>query len=195
MKRVLLHICCGPCTFYPLQRLREQDMDIIGFFYNPNIHPYQEWLRRLEALETVAASRKLRLIVRQDYPLEEFLRNIAFRENQRCIYCYSTRLEAAARLAKKSKFDGFSTTLLFSKRQKHDLVKSIGEEAARKYKIAFYYEDFRVGWKEGQRMAEEAGIYRQQYCGCIFSEKERFYKKRSEKSTKMVVGSVLFKTG
>ncbi len=178
MKKILLHICCGPCTFYPLRSLRKKGMDVMGFFYNPNIHPYQEWSRRLEALKTMSETQNLRLIIRDDYRLEEFLRNVVFRESQRCIYCYTVRLEATARLAKKSKFDAFSTTLLYSKRQKHELIKNIAENASKKYGIPFYYEDFREGWKIGQKLAEESGIYRQQYCGCIFSEKERFYKGR-----------------
>lgn len=178
MARILLHTCCGPCTFYPLMRLREQGHEVIGFFYNPNIHPYMEFARRLEALQEMASANDLRLIVREDYPLEDFIRNVAFREQNRCIYCYTVRLEAAARLAKKSKFDAFTTTLLYSKRQKHDLIRSVAESAAKKARISFYYEDFREGWKIGQQMAIELGIYRQQYCGCIWSEKERFYKKR-----------------
>ncbi|SFM65606.1 epoxyqueuosine reductase QueH [Thermodesulforhabdus norvegica] len=176
MKKILLHVCCGPCTFYPLEKLRSNGWEVMAFFYNPNIHPYSEWLRRREALTEMAEAKGLRVIIRNDYPLEEFLRNVAFRESQRCTYCYTLRLEATARLAKKSGFDAFTTTLLYSKRQKHELAKNIAENAAAKYKIPFYYEDFRSGWKEGQRMAQESGIYRQQYCGCIFSEKERFYR-------------------
>ncbi|RPI99530.1 MAG: hypothetical protein EHM36_15865, partial [Deltaproteobacteria bacterium] len=113
-------------------------------------------------------------ILRTDYDPEGFFRQVAFRETQRCIYCYSLRLEATARLAKKSDFDAFSTTLLYSKRQKHELVRAIAEEASQKVGVRFYYEDFRTGWKEGQEEAKSLGIYRQQYCGCIYSEKERF---------------------
>lgn len=154
---------------------------MFGFYYNPNIHPYQEWQRRLEALQEVARSegreKPFHVIVRRDYPLEEFLRNVAFREENRCLYCYTTRLEATARTAKKSGFDAFTTTLLYSKRQKHDVIKGVAESISRKFSIAFYYEDFRKGWKIGQEEAIHLGIYRQQYCGCIYSEKERFYKK------------------
>lgn len=175
MQRILLHICCGPCTIYPLQRIRSQGWKVHGFFYNPNIQPYQEHRKRLDALKALAELEKMDLIIRPDYPLEEFLRQTAFREHQRCIYCYSLRIEAAARAAKKGRFDIFSTTLLYSKQQKHDLVKSISQEASRKYGIPFYYEDFRTGWKDGQEQARRLGIYRQQYCGCIYSEKERFY--------------------
>jgi len=165
-----------------LRSLREKGFEVFGFYYNPNIHPYQEWQRRLEALQEVAKAettddKPFRLIIRGDYPLEEFLRNTAFREEKRCIYCYTIRLEATARTAKKSGFDAFTTTLLYSKRQKHELIKEIAESISKRYSVAFYYEDFRKGWKTGQEEAIKMGIYRQQYCGCIYSEKERFYKK------------------
>ncbi|MCX7821912.1 MAG: epoxyqueuosine reductase QueH [Syntrophobacterales bacterium] len=178
--RILLHTCCGPCTIFPLKSLREKGFEVFGFYYNPNIHPYQEWERRLEALRQVANlvddRGPMPLIVGEEYPLEEFLRNVVFREENRCIYCYTLRLEATARLAKKSRFDAFTTTLLYSKRQKHDLIRGIAENAGRRFSIGFYYEDFRMGWRLGQEEAVKMGIYRQKYCGCIYSEKERFYK-------------------
>jgi len=176
MRKILIHTCCGPCTIYPLQQLRAQNWAVHGFFYNPNIQPYQELQRRLEALQVVAQKEDLKLIIRPDYELEAFVRQTAYRESRRCIYCYSVRLEAAARLAKKSRFDAFTTTLLYSKRQKHELIRTIAEEAARRSGIQFHYQDFREGWKEAQRKAKDLGIYRQQYCGCIYSEKERFCK-------------------
>jgi predicted adenine nucleotide alpha hydrolase (AANH) superfamily ATPase len=176
MPRILLHTCCGPCTLYPLEYLREQGWEVHGYFYNPNIQPYQEFRKRLEALEAVAAREQFDVIIRRDYDLEEFFRQVAFREHMRCLYCYSVRLEATARLAKKSRFDAFSTTLLYSRQQKHEVIRSIAEKASKKHGIPFFYEDFRVGWKQGIERAKEIGIYRQQYCGCIYSEKERFFK-------------------
>lgn len=177
MNRILLHICCAPCTIYPLRMLRSQDWAVHGFFYNPFIQPYQELERRLETLRSFSRGEDLQLIVRPDYDLEGFLRQVVFRESNRCVVCYSTRLEAVARLAKKSRFDAFTTTLLYSKQQKHELIRSIAEEASRKYGIPFHYEDFRAGWRVGQEEAKALELYRQQYCGCIYSEKERFYRK------------------
>jgi predicted adenine nucleotide alpha hydrolase (AANH) superfamily ATPase len=174
MPKILLHTCCGPCTIYPLASLRSREWEVHGFFYNPNIHPYQEFQRRLEALQQLAVMRQLPLITRTDYELEGFLRQMVFREHQRCVICYALRLEATARLARKSKFDAFSTTLLYSKRQKHELIRSIAVAASKKYSIDFHYEDFRSGWKQGQEEARNLPLYRQQYCGCIYSEKERF---------------------
>jgi epoxyqueuosine reductase len=178
MASILLHTCCAPCTIYPLQRLRSDHWDVHGFFYNPHIQPFQEFQKRLETLEQFAAVQELQIIVRPDYDLEGFLREVAFRESRRCLYCYAKRLQAAARMAKKSRFDAFTTTLLYSKLQKHDLICEIAREAARKYGIPFYEEDFRVGWRKGQDEAQRLGLYRQQYCGCIYSESDRFNRGR-----------------
>lgn len=181
-KRILLHICCAPCTVYPLSRLRENGWEVFGYFYNLNIHPYQEFRKRLETLKDFAAKVDLRLILREEYDVGHFIRQVVFRETKRCYYCYTHRLEAAARLAKKSGFDSFSTTLLYSKQQKHDLIKEIAEGVSRKVGIPFYYEDFRAGWKIGIEKSKQLGLYRQQYCGCIYSEAERFVPpKNSEK--------------
>lgn len=171
---MLLHTCCAPCSIYPLDRLRRQGWVVHGFFFNPHIHPYQEFIKRLETLQSYAESVGLPLIVREDYDTVAFFRQVAFRESDRCLYCYSLRLEAAARLAAKSRFDAFSTTLLYSKRQNHSLVRSLAEGASHTFGIPFHYEDFREGWKLGQERSRELGIYRQQYCGCIYSEEERF---------------------
>jgi epoxyqueuosine reductase len=176
MPKILLHTCCGPCTIYPLEWLRKAGWIAHGFFYNPNIHPYQEQQRRLHALCSLAEDRELGLIVRPEYELEHFLRQVVFREENRCFICYSLRIEATAKLALKSKFDAFTSTLLYSKHQKHDLIRSIAEDAAGRHGIPFLYEDFRVGWSEGQEAAKAMGLYRQPYCGCIYSEGERYYR-------------------
>ncbi len=149
-----------------------------AFFYNPYIQPYQEFQKRLTTMESFARQEALRIIVRDDYDLENFLRQVAFREHQRCLFCYTVRLEATARLARKSRFDAFTTTLLYSRTQKHDLVRDLAQEVSRKWGIPFHDEDFRVGWKEGQEQARAREMYRQQYCGCIFSEKERYLKRK-----------------
>jgi len=174
LTKILLHICCAPCTIYPLSKLRDTGRRVHGFFYNPHIQPYQEFERRLSTLEAFAGREGLQLIIRRDYELEGFLRQVAFREHERCLYCYARRLEATARLAKKSRFDAFTSTLLYSRQQKHDLISALAREASRRHGIPFHYEDFREGWKLGQEKAREQGLYRQQYCGCIYSEKERF---------------------
>ncbi|MEI8172880.1 MAG: epoxyqueuosine reductase QueH [Deltaproteobacteria bacterium] len=173
--KLLMHICCAPCTIYPLRILKSDGHELCGFFYNPNIHPYLEYKKRLDNLKTYTLQEKLSLSYSEEYPMEEFLRSVAFREMDRCRYCYYDRLVNTARLARSQKYDGFTSTLLYSKYQDHEMIKGIGENLANEYGIPFYYHDFREGWAEGVKMSKEAGMYRQSYCGCIYSEKERFY--------------------
>ncbi|KJS29063.1 MAG: hypothetical protein VR64_21785 [Desulfatitalea sp. BRH_c12] len=177
--KLLLHICCGPCSIYPVRILREQRMALMGFFYRGNIHPYTECLKRQQTLTEYAARIDLKLIVDEAYDLEAFLRKAAFREHERCRFCYYERLRTTAMFARRGKFDAFSTTLLYSKYQKHDLIRSVGESVASEVGVAFHYQDFRIGWREGVTVSKELGMYRQQYCGCIYSEKERYLGNRS----------------
>ena len=174
--KLLMHICCGPCTIYPLKELRIQGHEVTGVFYNPNIHPYQEYQKRRQTLGDYADKAFLNVIWPEGYPLEEFLRGIAFKENERCAYCLVDRLKYTAQLAIREKYDGYTTTLLYSKYQKHDFIREIGENLSRQLGIFFYYQDFRTGWAEGVKISKELGMYRQPYCGCIYSEKQRFYK-------------------
>lgn len=176
MSRVLLHVCCGNCAIYPVKVLRERNLHVDGYFFNNNIHPYTEFRRRLETAVEYAEKVNLDLIVREEYLLEEFLANVATDPEKRCGYCYTSRMEEAARYAAENHYDYFSSSLLYSRYQNHEMMKQIGEELAVKYGIGFWYEDFRVGWQEGIKLSKGMELYRQQYCGCIYSEKERYYK-------------------
>ena len=182
--KLLLHICCGPCSIYPLKDLRVDGFGVMGYFYRHNIHPYQECLRREETLMAYAQQVELRVIYQEGYDLEGFLRNMSFRETSRCRLCYHERLSATARIAKQGGFDCFSTTLLYSKFQQHGLIRSVGESVGESFGVPFHYRDFRSGWKEGVAESKRLKMYRQQYCGCIYSEKERFYKSKTELSSK-----------
>ena len=130
--------------------------------------------KRRDTLKEYAAQIGLKVIYQEGYDLEGFIRNVVFRENSRCAYCYHDRLRSTALLAKRGKFDYFSSTLLYSKFQKHELIKTIGEDVGRTVGVPFYYHDFREGWKSGIEKSKKRNMYRQQYCGCIYSEKERF---------------------
>lgn len=173
--KILLHICCAPCSIYPLKTLREEGLEIMGYFYRHNIHPYMECVRRQETLQAYAEMIKLRVIYQPDYDLQGFLQNVVFRESERCLYCYHDRLRSTALIAKRGKFDCFTTTLLYSKFQKHDIIKQMGESVGKSVGVPFYYRDFRAGWKTGIEESKRLGLYRQQYCGCIYSEKERYF--------------------
>jgi predicted adenine nucleotide alpha hydrolase (AANH) superfamily ATPase len=156
---------------------REEGCMLTGYFYNPNVHPYREYLRRRDALEKYAREEKLEILWSPDYSLESFLRGVVFKEEERCRWCYEMRLRSTAEMARQDSFDGFSTTLLYSRFQRHDLIRSVGEMLAREYGVPFIYRDLRTGWDEGVRISRERQIYRQPYCGCIYSEKERYMKK------------------
>ncbi|HSB06819.1 MAG TPA: epoxyqueuosine reductase QueH [Thermodesulfobacteriota bacterium] len=172
--RILLHICCANCAIFPFLLMKNKGEEVVGYFFNPNIHPYLEYQKRLDALKFYSEKSELDVIYQDEYRLEEFLRKVAPCPENRCQYCYTVRLQATAREAQRNHFDGFSTTLLYSIYQKHDLIKEIGERVAREAGIPFLYEDYRRGWKKGVEVSKAMGLYRQQYCGCIYSEKERY---------------------
>jgi len=176
--KIFLHVCCGPCTAFPLTVLREEGHQVEGHFFNPNIHPLREFSRRLAALEDLSRQMNFPVIYDRQYGLRDFLRKIVFHEESRCGLCYAMRLEATAIKAVEQGADAFTTTLLYSKYQNHPLIKSQSEKLAEKYGIPFYYRDFREGWQEGIDMSKEMELYRQPYCGCIYSEEERYDKSR-----------------
>ncbi|QJW47106.1 epoxyqueuosine reductase QueH [bacterium BFN5] len=177
---VLLHICCGPCAAFPLKQLRESGYAITGYFYNPNIHPYKEFSRRLETAKEFASKMGLKMIADSRYLLDDFLQSVLNANNGRCSVCYEMRLREAARFAKTNHFDCFSTSLLVSPHQKHELIREIGEKVAEEEGIPFCYIDFRTGWTEGIAISKALELYRQPYCGCIFSEMDRYYKPPKE---------------
>ena len=174
---LLLHMCCGPCSCYPVKVLRGQGIEPTGYFFNPNIHPYKEWDMRLKAAEEFAARSEMKIITDKHYMLRDFLRRALAAEqveNGRCRMCYTWRLEETARYAAENGFDAFTSTLFYSIYQQHELMKETAEHFAKVYGVKLHYEDFRPGWQEGIDMSVEMGLYRQPYCGCIFSEEERY---------------------
>lgn len=174
--KVLVHMCCGPCSIAPVQYLRKHGVDFVGYFYNPNIHPYREFKQRMETMKAYAVQEQLPLIVDDDYPLGDFLSQVMKAGSERCRECYVIRLREVARKAKEIGCEAFTTTLLVSPYQNHELIKTVGEQIAREEEIPFYYADYRPGWHEAVQQSRDLAMYRQPYCGCIFSEKERYYK-------------------
>ena len=145
-----------------------------GYFYNPNIHPYTEFLKRLQTLENYAGTSLLPLTVDKSYDLETFLKGALEYGKDRCLFCYRMRLEKTFQKGAGEGFDAVTTTLLYSKYQRHDDIKAIGEELSGSYGIEFLYEDLRSLYGESRRLSREWGIYRQKYCGCLISEWERY---------------------
>lgn len=174
--KLLMHICCGPCSVYPASVLQEEGIDFEGFFYNPNIHPIQEFERRRENVEIFAANKGIKVNYAEGF-MQETWQNFKGINDERCAMCYGIRLDKAAEYASKNGFDAFTTSLLVSPYQKHELIVELGEKAAQKHKILFFYRDFRPGFRQGQQQAKEIGLYRQKYCGCIVSYNETVIKK------------------
>lgn len=174
---LLLHMCCGPCACYPVKKLRQEGIEPTGWFFNPNIHPYTEWDHRLKTAAEFAEKVDMPFEAEKHYRLRDFLKRALPAEataNGRCTMCYTWRLEETAKYAAEHGYDAFSSTLFYSIYQQHDLMKRTAEQFAAKYDVPFYYEDFRPGWQEGIQISQELGLYRQPYCGCIFSEEERY---------------------
>jgi predicted adenine nucleotide alpha hydrolase (AANH) superfamily ATPase len=172
--KVFLHCCCAPCLIYPFSLLKNEGADVTAFFYNPNIHPFREYKKRLDSVKNYCTNQTIPLVADNQYDLVDYLRKIVFHESTRCEICYSIRLERTVQLAKDFGFDAFTTTLLYSKYQRHEAITSLCKTMSSKLSLPFLYYDFRAGWQTGVDKAIELNIYRQPYCGCIYSEQERF---------------------
>jgi len=171
--RVLFHVCCGPCFARAGTLLREEGHEVTAFWYNPNVQPYKEFEARLGAFKEVCEAEGFPTIVDGTYDPERWLRG-ALDAEDRCDHCFRDRLGRTARRAADEGFEAFTTTLLASPYQDHELARQMGEEAARESGVAFLYRDPRDHWKEARRRTFELEVYRQKYCGCIFSERDRW---------------------
>ncbi|GAB6036334.1 epoxyqueuosine reductase QueH [Fundidesulfovibrio butyratiphilus] len=175
---ILMHACCGPCSITVAKSLMERGLTPLGFYYNPNIHPLMEYVRRRDALKDVSARLGFESVYADDeYDPALYLRLTAFREKDRCEQCYRLRLTRAAREARARGLAAMTSTLLYSRYQNHDLIAAVGREAASDQGVDFHYEDFRAGWQEGIDLSRSWGVYRQPYCGCILSEYDRYRKR------------------
>jgi len=174
--RILLHICCGPCAIAPVLRLQEAGYSVTGLYYNPNIQPAMEYLRRRDALAQLAAILDFEVIYDDYDPLPHLRRSVADPEH-RCLPCWRERMARAAATAAERGCDAFSSTLLYSRYQDHEAIKGLGTAMAADGGPDFYYQDFRVFWDEGVELSKKWQIYRQPYCGCVLSELSRYAKK------------------
>ena len=174
--KTLLHICCAPCANQPIEVLRTDGIEVAGFWYNPNIHPVTEYRARRNCLESYAREIELPLIMKNDYALRPFVRMVAEDIGHRCGKCYEMRLFETAKTAAEGGFDSFTSSLFISPYQNHELMREVAERAASEFGVKFLYRDFRPYFKDGQNFAREHGFYMQKYCGCVFSEEERYIK-------------------
>ncbi len=174
-ERVLIHTCCAPCLCYPHKKLLEEGFEVIAYWYNPNIHPFSEYQMRLNTLYKYQVLTGIEIIYNENYDLFEWMEYTEEGwkkrdKEKRCTLCYKMRMINTALKAKELKMDYFTTTLLYSKFQYHKNIIKLGREIEKKYGVKFLYIDFREGWKEGIKISKEYKLYRQRYCGCIFSE-------------------------
>jgi len=195
--KILFHICCGNCALYPFKILRDEGHDLTGFWYNPNIQPYDEYRSRLDSLRKLSDEWHIDIFYNEEYRPDEFLNKFKFDNEavlngldhippapERCKFCYTLRLEKAAAKAHDEGFEAFSTTLLISPYQDYEHISAIGRELAGKYKLDFYLRDFRPYFRDAMSLARDLGLYRQKYCGCLFSKQERENAIRAEQLLK-----------
>jgi len=171
--KLLLHTCCAPCLIYPAKKLKKDGIEVTGFFYNPNIYPFDEYQKRRKALVDFSSNANMEIIY-PEYIQSEFLDAIGENKDkpQRCSLCWFLRLKKTAQFAKSNGFYSFSTTLLVSPYQDQELLKKIGNEISEEEELYFHYEDFRPGFKEAHAEAKAKGVYCQNYCGCMYSYME-----------------------
>lgn len=174
--RVLLHCCCAPCSLSCVDPLLAEGITPVAYWYNPNIHPFKEYEARRDCLIEYMQKIGLELHIDECYGLRTFVQAVANDISHRCTYCYTHRIEQAARYAKAHGFSAFTTTLLASTYQAHELIAAAGERAAKEYGVPFLYRDFRPNFRQGNQRARDLGLYMQKYCGCIFSEEGRYAK-------------------
>ncbi len=172
MKKLLLHHCCVVCTPEVLKFFKKNFDEVTGLWFNPNIYPEEEFQKRLSALKNFSSQQNYTIIVSTDYSNEKWLAEVTktgTEEPTRCEFCYLLRLKTTALEAKKLSIENFSTTLLSSPYQKHELVKKIGERIAKETGTNFIYNDFRQLFYNGKNEIRRIGLYIQRYCGCKFS--------------------------
>lgn len=164
----------------PIKKLKEQGFELATYFYNPNIHPYREYKKRRNTFVEYMQMISMPYAMYDDYDLAGFLAGTSHQVGTRCGFCYEMRFEKAAAFAAENGFEAYATTLTVSPYQNHQLIQEVGERVGEKYGVKFYYQDFREYFHEGQDIAKELELYLQGYCGCIYSEKDRYFKAKKE---------------
>ncbi|HEX79192.1 MAG TPA: epoxyqueuosine reductase QueH [Dehalococcoidia bacterium] len=171
---VLVHCCCAHCTAYTIEHWRRQGYKVASLWYNPNVHPYMEHQRRLEAMHSLAKNLEFPLITIEGYDIVDYFRRVVGDEVNRCRHCFNIRLSKTAESALRMGYDAFTTSLLISHQQKHSLLQEVGDNIAREKGIEFLYADLRKRYSDSRHITKPMDLYRQQYCGCVYSEWERY---------------------
>jgi predicted adenine nucleotide alpha hydrolase (AANH) superfamily ATPase len=171
--RALIHICCAHCAAYTLQFWQQQGYLVTALWYNPNIHPQNEHALRLQAARELLEQSHIPLIVMPDYEPSRYFAAIRGAEGHRCCACFDLRLQMTAAQALKEGYGVFSTSLLISPHQEHQSIIASGDEIARSMGLVFLYSDLRRRYSNSRVITKDRQLYRQQYCGCIYSFGER----------------------
>lgn len=190
MNNLLLHVCCAPCAIYPvkyLSKLAKKKYQVTVLFYNPNIQPLSEYQQRYQSFRDFIARYEIPALESPGYydQVREYFsitKKKVLDTQRRCVNCYALRLEKTAYLAADKKFDAFSSTMLISPHQDIVQIRQLGEKFARDYGINFFtgpsskgkYKGFRSGFKKGRQEAKDLDLHCQDYCGCVYSNIERF---------------------
>lgn len=172
--RLLLHICCGPCGAGAVPYWQEKAGKVVGFFYNPNVHPLLEYRRRLTGAREAGEAFGMPLTIDEGYDPQAWFAAVATGAPGRCGRCIGERLSRTAREAVALGYDAFSTTLSISPWQDHETIAREGKRAGEAHGVEFLYEDLRPLYGESRRLSGKLGLYRQKYCGCLISEWERY---------------------
>ncbi len=180
MSKLLVHCCCVHCSAYTLNYWREQGYEVTAYWYNPNIHPFMEHQRRLDALKSLVAKEGIPLVVVPGYEMDRYFRAVAGDEDNRCFHCFHTRLGHVAEYARSHAYDAFTSSLLISPRQKHDCLVEVSLAVEASFGVKFAYADLRKRYSDSRRLTKPLDLYRQQYCGCLFSEYERYRESKVE---------------
>lgn len=171
---LLVHICCGPCASAAVEGWREAGVRVLGFFYNPNIHPLLEYRRRLTGVRDLSKIMGLEMVEDKSYDPAMWFAEVSGAEGSRCARCIGMRLDRTAQEAVGQGCKAFSTTLSISPWQDHEAIRISGAAAASRYGVEFVYDDLRPRYQESRRLSRQWGLYRQKYCGCLISEWERY---------------------
>lgn len=174
---MLLHVCCGPCAVYPGIILKEKNIDFDAYFYNPNIQPLEEFEKRCDSALIWAKNENAKMIISNEYTEVSWL-EIEKQKSNRCQMCYDLRIKETCSFAKQNGYTSVTSTLLVSPYQDHDLIIDLFIKYSDKNNIDFFYYDFRIGFRKGQDIAKETGLYRQKYCGCLPSIQESSYMRK-----------------
>ena len=174
MPNILIHSCCAHCAAYTVEHFRQSGYEVSALWYNPNIHPYLEYQNRLGAMKALAEIKDFPLYIVPGYDFISYLRTVSGNEESRCEYCFRLRLKKTAEFAADRGTAAFSTSLLISPHIKHGMVKNVGEEVGISAGTTFVYADLRKRFSDSRHITKPLDLYRQQYCGCLFSEYERY---------------------